>query len=62
MKTIDIHAHLVPRSLWNAVDARTEWHGFRADYGCPSSAKFQNNPVIICKPSRMIEPSACWLR
>ncbi|MSP97207.1 MAG: amidohydrolase [Betaproteobacteria bacterium] len=33
MKTIDIHAHLVPRSLWNAVDARTEWHGFRHEPG-----------------------------
>ncbi len=33
MKTIDIHAHLVPRSLWNAVDARKEWHGFRHEPG-----------------------------
>ncbi|HEY7539314.1 MAG TPA: amidohydrolase family protein [Methylomirabilota bacterium] len=29
MKTIDIHAHLVPRSLWQAADAGREWHGFR---------------------------------
>jgi len=29
MKTIDIHAHLIPRSLWNAVDAQKEWYGFR---------------------------------
>lgn len=28
MKTIDIHAHLVPRSLWNAVDTQKEWFGF----------------------------------
>lgn len=28
MKTIDIHAHLVPRSLWNAVDTQKEWYGF----------------------------------
>ena len=33
MKSIDIHAHLVPQSLWNAVDARTEWHGFRHEPG-----------------------------
>jgi len=25
MRTIDIHAHLVPRSLWRAADARREW-------------------------------------
>lgn len=33
MKTIDIHAHVVPQSLWNAADARTEWHGFRHEPG-----------------------------
>ena len=33
MRTIDIHAHLVPQSLWKAVDANTEWHGFRQDAG-----------------------------
>ena len=29
MRTIDIHAHLVPLSLWKAADARAEWYGFR---------------------------------
>ena len=33
MKSIDIHAHLVPRSLWQAVDARREWYGFRHEPG-----------------------------
>ena len=33
MRTIDIHAHLVPRSLWKAADARTEWYGFRHEPG-----------------------------
>src|SRR2546425_1393369 len=33
MKTIDIHAHLVPRSLWQAVDARRDWYGFRHEAG-----------------------------
>src|SRR4029453_9347442 len=33
MKTIDIHAHLVPRSLWQAVEASREWHGFRHEPG-----------------------------
>jgi aminocarboxymuconate-semialdehyde decarboxylase len=33
MRTIDIHAHVVPRSLWKAVDARTEWYGFRHEAG-----------------------------
>jgi aminocarboxymuconate-semialdehyde decarboxylase len=33
MKTIDIHAHVVPQSLWKAVETRTEWHGFRHEPG-----------------------------
>ncbi len=33
MKTIDIHAHLVPRGLWQAVDAKREWYGFRHEPG-----------------------------
>src|SRR5688500_20315343 len=33
MKTIDIHAHIVPESLWKAIDAKKEWHGFRHEAG-----------------------------
>jgi aminocarboxymuconate-semialdehyde decarboxylase len=33
MRSIDIHAHIVPDSLWKAVDARKEWHGFRHEPG-----------------------------
>ncbi len=33
MKTIDIHAHLVPRSLWKAVATGTEWYGYRHEPG-----------------------------
>jgi len=33
MKTIDIHAHLVPRSLWQAADAGREWYGYRHEQG-----------------------------
>ncbi len=33
MRTIDVHAHLVPRSLWQAADARTDWYGFRHEPG-----------------------------
>jgi aminocarboxymuconate-semialdehyde decarboxylase len=33
MKTIDIHAHLVPHALWKAVDAGAEWYGFRQEAG-----------------------------
>ena len=33
MKTIDIHAHLVPRGVWQAVDQKREWYGFRHEPG-----------------------------
>ena len=33
MKTIDIHAHLVPGSLWRAAEARADWYGFRHEPG-----------------------------
>ena len=33
MKTIDIHAHVVPRSLWNAAEAKRDWHTFRHEPG-----------------------------
>lgn len=29
MRTIDIHAHLVPQSLWRAAEAGREWYGYR---------------------------------
>jgi aminocarboxymuconate-semialdehyde decarboxylase len=33
MRSIDIHAHIVPESLWKAVEAKKEWHGFRHEPG-----------------------------
>src|SRR4030095_8046146 len=33
MRTIDIHAHLVPSGLWQAADAKREWYGFRPQRG-----------------------------
>ena len=33
MRTIDIHAHVVPRSLWNAIEAKREWYGHRHEAG-----------------------------
>lgn len=40
MRTIDIHAHLVPRSLWKAVDTQTEWFGFRHQPGAGAGTVF----------------------
>ncbi len=33
MRSIDIHAHMIPGSLWKAIDNKQEWHGFRHEPG-----------------------------
>jgi len=33
MKSIDIHAHVIPESMWKAIEAKREWHGFRHEAG-----------------------------
>ena len=33
MKTIDIHAHVVPTGLWRAAEAKRDWHTFRHEPG-----------------------------
>lgn len=33
MKSIDIHAHLVPRSLWAAAEAQKDWYSYRHEPG-----------------------------
>jgi len=33
MRTIDIHAHVVPQSLWQAADAKKEWYGYHHEPG-----------------------------
>src|SRR5262249_11131330 len=42
MKSIDIHAHLVPRSLWQAVEAKREWYGYRHEGGAGLGTLFAN--------------------
>jgi aminocarboxymuconate-semialdehyde decarboxylase len=33
MRSIDIHAHIVPDSLWKAADEKREWHTYRHEAG-----------------------------
>jgi aminocarboxymuconate-semialdehyde decarboxylase len=33
MRTIDVHAHIVPRSLWKAIEEKKEWFGYRHEPG-----------------------------
>src|SRR6266849_6006721 len=33
MRTIDIHAHLVPQAVWEAAAGGTDWYGYRHEPG-----------------------------
>jgi aminocarboxymuconate-semialdehyde decarboxylase len=33
MKTIDIHAHIIPESMWRAIEAGKDWHGYKHEAG-----------------------------
>jgi aminocarboxymuconate-semialdehyde decarboxylase len=33
MRTIDVHAHVVPQAMWRAADAGQEWYGYRHEPG-----------------------------
>jgi aminocarboxymuconate-semialdehyde decarboxylase len=33
MRTIDVHAHVVPQAMWRAADAKREWYGYRHEPG-----------------------------
>lgn len=33
MRTIDVHAHIVPRSLWKAIEEKREWFGYQHEPG-----------------------------
>jgi aminocarboxymuconate-semialdehyde decarboxylase len=33
MRTIDVHAHVVPQAVWRAADAGKDWYGFRHEPG-----------------------------
>ena len=33
MRTIDVHAHLMPQALWKAVDGGDNWHGMQYEAG-----------------------------
>jgi aminocarboxymuconate-semialdehyde decarboxylase len=42
LKTIDIHAHIVPDSMWRAIESKQDWHGFRHEPGENSGTMFAN--------------------
>src|SRR6266487_784621 len=46
MRTIDIHAHLMPQCLWKTVDAGQSWHGSRFEPGAGLGAVVRDGKRI----------------
>jgi aminocarboxymuconate-semialdehyde decarboxylase len=42
LKTIDIHAHIVPDSMWRAIEVKQDWHGFHHEPGEGSGTMVAN--------------------
>ena len=58
MRTIDIHAHVVPRSLWNAAAAGTQWHGYRYEAGGGAAGTVIGNGVRTSLTSPKVKYTA----
>ena len=50
MRTIDIHAHLMPQCLWKTVDAGQSWHGSRYEPGAGLGAVVRDGKRIAIGP------------
>jgi aminocarboxymuconate-semialdehyde decarboxylase len=66
MKTIDVHAHVVPRSLWKAIEAKQAWFGFQHEpgqglgtvIGCGMRTHFTSNKVRYTPEERLRDMDA----
>ena len=58
MKTIDIHAHVVPQSLWKAVQTKTKWYGFEhfGGEGAGSVVSCNNVRTDLSSPKTQFTP------
>ncbi len=54
MRTIDIHAHLIPQCLWRALEAGQKWYGIQYEPG--------GNPGMVVNHGRRIPVSLPQLR
>ena len=62
MRTIDIHAHMVPRGVWRAAETKRAWYGYRHEPGeglgtmvCDGRRTAFNSPKIRFTPEERIK-------
>ena len=53
MRTIDIHAHLMPQCLWKTVDAGQAWHGSRYEPGAGLGAVVRDGKRIAIQSPKL---------
>ena len=53
MRTIDIHAHLMPQCLWKTVDAGQTWHGSRYEPGAGLGAVVRDGKRIAIQSPKL---------
>ena len=53
MRTIDIHAHLMPQCLWKTVDAGQAWHGSRYEPGTGLGAVVRDGKRIAIQSPKL---------
>ena len=58
MKTIDIHAHVVPNSLWKAAAAGTQWHGYKHEAGGGAAGTVTGNGIRTSLTSPKVKYTA----
>lgn len=58
MKSIDVHAHLIPTSFWTAAESGKDWYGFQHQSGPGLGTVTGPNGVTIGIPSPKVRLSA----
>src|SRR6266571_681461 len=56
MRSIDIHAHLMPQCLWRTVDAGNAWHGIRYEPGDGPGVVVNQEKRIAITPQLRFTP------
>ena len=56
MRSIDIHAHLMPQCLWRTVDAGNAWHGIRYEPGDGPGVVVNQEKRIAITPKLRFTP------
>ena len=58
MKSIDIHAHLVPQALWKTLDSGREWYGMRYNTSDKTQLFIKEGKIGVINPKVKLTPES----